>query len=121
MSTYTWADAIHDASTDLGHPDPGITRTIAGIRPALRTDRRTAFDAELSALSEGGAFDVFLDHWWTQALQDTATDEDTRETALAFADLAVSLRIAHQSGPTVSAADIEELAGLNSVTDVEAR
>ncbi|MFF3709231.1 hypothetical protein [Streptomyces phaeochromogenes] len=45
-----------------------------------------------ATLSEGSAFEVFLDHWWTQSLADRATDADAKDLAIDFADLAIALR-----------------------------
>jgi hypothetical protein len=84
-----WAEAVRQAQDELGYQDPDIPRTVAGIRDALRSDLHDAFRAELDSLSEGGPFEVFLDHWWTQVVVDAAGDDDAREDALDFADLAV--------------------------------
>ncbi|MDT0441690.1 hypothetical protein [Streptomyces johnsoniae] len=107
--TSAWSHAVEEARQQLGFPDPGVTRSVAGVAAALRPERRTEFRAELEALSEGVAFEVFLDHWWTQALADAAPGEEAREETLAFADLAVSLRIARGDSTSAPAARGEEL------------
>lgn len=104
--TDPWQNALRQAQEEIGYRDPGIPRTVAGIRDVLRPELRDEFLAELGALSDGGPFEVFLDHWWTQVVVDAASDDDGRESALDFADLAVSLRILSVGRPTVSMADV---------------
>jgi hypothetical protein len=107
-----WAEAVRQAQEELGYQDPGIPRTVDGIRGVLRHDLRDAFDADLGAMSQGSTFEVFLDEWWTQTVVDAAgDDEDTREAALEFADLAVALRISGSGGPTFSTAEVEDMLG----------
>jgi hypothetical protein len=107
-----WTEAVRRAREELGYPDPGIPRTVAGVRDVLRRDLRDAFDADLGAMSQGITFEVFLDEWWTQTVVDAAgDDEDAREAALEFADLAVALRISVGGGPTVSTAEVEDMLG----------
>jgi hypothetical protein len=106
-----WLRAVEQALEALGYRDPGIPRTVAGVHDALLAHHRDAFQADLATLSEGISFEVFLDQWWTQAVVDTTHDEDSREAALEFADLAVSLRISASSGPTLSTAEVEDMLG----------
>ncbi|MGW6362327.1 hypothetical protein ACWFR5_46000 [Streptomyces sp. NPDC055092] len=77
---------------------------------ALRLDHRADFYAELGDLSDPGAFDAFLNHWWTQALADSTTDEETRRAAIDFADVAVSLYARAVGGPTSAQEEIEAIA-----------
>ena len=107
-----WTVAVRQAQEELGYPDPGIPRTVGGIRGVLRHGLRDAFDADLGAMSQGITFEVFLDEWWTQTVVDAAgDDEDAREAALEFADLAVALRISASGGPTLSTAEVEDMLG----------
>lgn len=107
--TDAWREVVREAAEELGHRDPGIPRTVAGIQDALRPELRDEFLAELGTLSDGGPFEVFLDHWWTQVVVDAATDEQGRDAALDFADLAVSLRILSDGRPPVPTAEVEAL------------
>ena len=109
----TWPEAIARAQESLGYRDPGVARTVAGVLSALRPEHRDAFHADLETLASGMAFEVFLDQWWTQAVVDGSHDEESREAALEFADLAVSLRIRAGGGPSLSTAEVEELVGLH--------
>src|SRR5689334_10871774 len=86
-----WQDAVAEAREATGFMDEVVQRTVDGIGAALRLDHRAGFHTELGALADSGGFDAFLNHWWTQALADSATDEDARERAIDFADVAVSL------------------------------
>lgn len=49
---------------------------------------------------------MFLDQWWTQAVVDATDDEDSREAALDFADLAVSLRTSAVGDRALSMAEV---------------
>ncbi|MEV1009144.1 hypothetical protein [Streptomyces sp. NPDC049881] len=77
---------------------------------ALGPERRAAFRRELAGVGEGGAFEVLLDAWWTQAVVDSASDAESREALLEVADLAVSLRIASRHEP-VPRAEVDALMG----------
>jgi hypothetical protein len=112
VDTDPWPGAVEQAGEALGYRDPGVPRTVAGVRDALRPVHLDAFHEDLATLSQGISFEVFLDQWWTQAVVDRAGhDEDAREAALEFADLAVSLRISASSGPTLSMAEVEVMLG----------
>ncbi|MEC3996395.1 hypothetical protein VSR01_23945 [Actinacidiphila sp. DG2A-62] len=108
-----WTAAVRQAREELGYHGAEIPRTVAGILGALRAKHRDAFHADLATLSQGIAFEVFLDQWWTQAVVDAARDDDGREAALEFADLAVALRISAGDGPTLSTAEVEQMIGLH--------
>ncbi|MDT3396610.1 hypothetical protein RKE29_08135 [Streptomyces sp. B1866] len=112
-----WSRALRQAREDTGFRRAELPRRVDSVRAALSAERQAAFDAELAALSDGVAFEVFLDHWWTQALVDTAGDRTAKEEALDFADLAVSLRISLSGGPTASAADAEVLVAVSGTAD----
>ena len=104
-----WQDAVAEAREATGFMDEVVQRTVDGIGAALRLDHRAGFHTELGALADSGGFDAFLNHWWTQALADSATDEDARERAIDFADVAVSLYARATGGPTSTQAEIEAL------------
>ncbi|EDY50411.1 hypothetical protein [Streptomyces clavuligerus] len=109
MEDANWAGAVGTAREASGFGGEAVVRTVAAVRAAVRPERRAEFDRELGAVGGGGAFDVFLDHWWIQALVDAAPDEGAREAAVEFADLAVALRARGEGGPTRSAAEIEQM------------
>jgi hypothetical protein len=104
-----WQDAVAEARETTGFTDEIVQRTVDGIGAALRLDHRADFYTELGALTDSGGFDAFLNHWWTQALADSAADEGAREQAIDFADVAVSLYARATSGPTSTQAEIEAL------------
>ncbi|MFI8088836.1 hypothetical protein ACIF9R_11030 [Streptomyces sp. NPDC086080] len=104
--TGEWQDAVTEAQDTTGFTGNVVPRTVEGIGTALRIDRRTEFYAELSALGDPGGFDAFLNHWWTQALADSAPDGDAREQAVDFADVTVSLYARLVEGPTATQAEI---------------
>ncbi|MEX2982046.1 hypothetical protein [Streptomyces sp. C36] len=104
-----WAAVCDQARQESGYSGPEPARTVDAIGAALRLDHRADFYAELGTLVDGAAFDVFLDHWWTQALADNARDEAAREAAIDFADLAVSLRARAADGPTYTMAEVEAM------------
>ncbi|WP_254389853.1 hypothetical protein [Streptomyces sp. AC550_RSS872] len=104
-----WQDAVAEAREATGFTDAVVQRTVDGIGAALRLDHRAGFYTELGALADSGGFDAFLNHWWTQALADSATDEDAREQAIDFADVAVSLYARAAGGSTSTQAEIEAL------------
>ncbi|KFF96722.1 hypothetical protein IQ62_34570 [Streptomyces scabiei] len=104
-----WQDAVAEAREVTGFTDEGVQRTVDGIGAALQLDHRAEFYTELGALSDSGGFDAFLNHWWTQALADSAADGDTREQAIDFADVTVSLYARAMGGPTSTQAEIEAL------------
>ena len=105
-----WRDAVAEAREATGFTGVSVPRTVDGIGSALRLDRRADFYAELGALADSGGFEAFLNHWWTQAVADSAADADARESALDFADVAVSLFTRAVGGPTSTQAEIEALA-----------
>ncbi|MEU5239733.1 hypothetical protein ACH4UR_25250 [Streptomyces lydicus] len=104
-----WADAVEQAGEATGYAGEVVPRAVEPIRAHLRAGRHREFDLELGALSQGGAFEAFLDHWWTQALADTALDADARELAVEFADLAIALRVRSEGGPTYTSAEVEQM------------
>lgn len=57
-----------------------------------------------------GGFEAFLNHWWTQALADSAPNEGARSQAIDFADLAVSLYARAVGGPTSTQEQVEAMA-----------
>ncbi|MER6916025.1 hypothetical protein ABT354_30490 [Streptomyces sp. NPDC000594] len=109
MAELDWAGALEEAREATGYSGEIIPRTVGAVRSAVRPGRHAEFDRELGALDRGAAFDVFLDHWWTQALADSALDEDSQELALEFADLAVALHVRGQGGPAYTPAEIERM------------
>lgn len=111
ISTDPWPEAVRRAEEELGYGDPGIPRTVSGVRAALRPTFHGGFDADLATLSRGISFEVFLDEWWTQAVVDTAADDDGRDRALDFADLAVAFRISASGGPTMTSAEVAAMVG----------
>ncbi|MFF2504265.1 hypothetical protein ACFVTY_12940 [Streptomyces sp. NPDC058067] len=105
-----WQTAVAGAREATGFTGKNIHRNIDAIGGTLRLDHRADFYAELGALSDPGGFDAFLNHWWTQALADSATDEDTRQAAIDFADVAVALYARAVGGPTSTQQEIEAIA-----------
>ncbi|MFS8199390.1 hypothetical protein ACLVWQ_11955 [Streptomyces sp. CWNU-52B] len=95
-----WSEILQEAREALGFAGQVVPRNLEGIRAAVRPDRLPDLDAELATLSEGSAFEAFLDHWWTQALADTAGDADAKALAIDFADLATALRAKATGGGT---------------------
>lgn len=85
-----WQRALSKAERDLGRTAPSIRRTVRGIEAALgRPELRAAFYAELVGLASGDDFEVFLADWWTQAVAETAgEDQEERERLVELADLA---------------------------------
>ncbi|WP_172638964.1 hypothetical protein [Streptomyces tailanensis] len=104
-----WQDAVAEALEVTGFTGEVVQRTVDGIGAVLRLDHRAEFYTELGALADSGGFDAFLNHWWTQALADSAADPDAREQAIDFADVAVSLYTRAMGGPTSTQAEIEAL------------
>jgi hypothetical protein len=104
-----WQNAVAEAREATGFTGEVVQRTVDGIGAALRLDHRADFYRELGALSDSGGFEAFLNHWWTQALADSAPVEDARGRAIDFADVAVSLYARASSGPAVSQAEIDAL------------
>ncbi|MFH8467500.1 hypothetical protein [Streptomyces sp. NPDC017991] len=104
-----WSDILQEAREAVGFTGHAVPRNLEGIRAALRPDRLPDLDAELATLSEGSAFDAFLDHWWTQALVDAATDVDAQAVAIDFADLATALRAKSAGGGTLTQAEVEDM------------
>lgn len=113
--TAQWQNAVTEAREATGFAGGVVPRTVDGIGTALRLDHRAGFYTELGTLADSGSFEAFLNHWWTQALADSAPDEDAREQAIDFADVAVSLYARATDGPTVTQAEINAL-----VTEAEA-
>ncbi|WP_323450272.1 hypothetical protein [Streptomyces yaizuensis] len=109
MSVVDWDSAVREAREATGFRGEVTGRTIAAVRAEVRADRREEFDSELGALGGGGAFEAFLDHWWTQALADAANDEEAREHVIEFADLAIALRVRAEGGPTHTADAVEQM------------
>ncbi|MEV6588276.1 hypothetical protein [Streptomyces acidicola] len=107
--TAKWQTAVAEAQEATGFTGEVVQRTVDGIGTALRLDHRADFYTELGALADSGGFEAFLNHWWTQALADSAPDEDARERAIDFADLAVSLYARSAGGPTSTHTEIEAL------------
>ena len=107
--TTKWQNAVTEAQQATGFTGDVLPRTVDGIGTALRLDHRAGFYAELGTLSDSGRFDAFLNHWWTQALADSAPDEHARAQAIDFADVTVSLYARFTDGPTASQAEIEAL------------
>ncbi|MFI9760815.1 hypothetical protein ACIHFB_23035 [Streptomyces sp. NPDC051963] len=104
-----WQGAVAEAREVTGFTDKVVQRTVDGIGAALRLDHRADFYTELGVLADSAGFDAFLNHWWTQALADSAADEDAREQAIDFADVAVSLYARATGGPTSTQAEVEAL------------
>ncbi|WP_328360114.1 hypothetical protein OG800_24000 [Streptomyces sp. NBC_00445] len=104
-----WQDVVAEALEATGFTGEVVQRTVDGIGAALRLDHRADFYTELGGLADSGGFDAFLNHWWTQALADSAVDEDAREQAIDFADVTVSLYARATGGPTTTQAEIEAL------------
>ncbi|UUU32558.1 hypothetical protein JIX56_23115 [Streptomyces sp. CA-210063] len=107
--TAEWQSTVAEAREVTGFNSVVVRRDIDGIGAALRLDHRAGFYAELGSLADSGGFEAFLNHWWTQALADSAPDEDARERAIEFADVTVSLYARSAGGPTSTQAEIEAL------------
>ncbi|WP_405479716.1 hypothetical protein [Streptomyces sp. NBC_00009] len=105
-----WQTAVAGARETTGFAGKDIHRNVDAIGGALRLDHRAGFYVELGLLSDPEGFDAFLNHWWTQALADSATDEKTRRAAIDFADVAVSLYARAVGGPTSTQEEIEAIA-----------
>ncbi|MGW0823899.1 hypothetical protein [Streptomyces sp. NPDC002845] len=104
-----WQTAVAEALEATGFTGTVVQRTVDGIGAALRLDHRVDFYTELGALADSGGFEAFLNHWWIQALSDSTADEEARERAIDFADVAVSLYARSAGGPTSTQAEIEAL------------
>ncbi|MEU9186942.1 hypothetical protein AB0D14_20810 [Streptomyces sp. NPDC048484] len=104
-----WSEILQDAREAVGFTGHVVPRNLEGIRAAVRPDRLPDLDAELATLSEGSAFEAFLDHWWTQALVDAATDVDAQDLAIDFADLATALRAKSTGGGSFTQAEVEDM------------
>ncbi|WP_371578795.1 hypothetical protein [Streptomyces sp. NBC_01314] len=104
-----WQNAVTEALEATGFNSVVVQRNVDGIGAALRIDHRADFYAELGSLADSARFEAFLNHWWTQALADSAPDEDARERAIEFADVTVSLYARSAGGPTSTQAEIEAL------------
>ncbi|MFH8615014.1 hypothetical protein ACH4E8_08035 [Streptomyces sp. NPDC017979] len=109
MTALDWAGAVREAQEATGFRGEVVVRTVEAVRKAVSAARHAEFDQELGALDGGGAFDAFLDHWWTQALADVAPTEDAREHAIDFADLAISLHVRAKGGPTYTSTEVEQM------------
>ncbi|MFF4157369.1 hypothetical protein [Streptomyces sp. NPDC001678] len=102
--TPEWAVAIRQARDESGYRGPDVPHTVGGIRAHLREELHGEFDAELVTVPDGALFEAFLYHWWTQSLADIADDEEARQAAIDFADLATGLHAkASGSGRTYKA------------------
>ncbi|MCX4906528.1 hypothetical protein [Streptomyces sp. NBC_00878] len=105
-----WSEILQEAREAVGFTGPMVPRNLEGIRAALRPDRLPDLDTELATLSEGSAFEAFLDHWWAQSLADTATDANAKALAIDFADLAIALRAKATGGSgTYTQAEVEDM------------
>jgi hypothetical protein len=104
-----WQISVVEAREATGFTGEDISRSVNAIGEALRLDHRGDFYAELGSLSDSGRFDAFLNHWWTQALADSAANEETRQAAIDFADVAVSLYARAVGGPTSTQEQVEAL------------
>ncbi|WP_328399220.1 hypothetical protein OHS70_20375 [Streptomyces sp. NBC_00390] len=104
-----WSDILEEARQSLGFAGRVVPRNLEGIRAALRPERLGDLDDELSSLSKGSEFEVFLDHWWTQAMSDSVPDADDKESAIEFADLAIALRVRTAGAPGYTQAQVEEM------------
>ncbi|WP_345020123.1 hypothetical protein [Streptomyces shaanxiensis] len=104
-----WQGAVAEAKEATGFTGDVVQRTIDGIGTALRLDHRADFYTELGTLADSGGFEAFLNHWWTQALADSAPDEGAREEAIDFADVAVSLFARAVGGPTSTQSEIDAI------------
>lgn len=102
-----WQNAVAEAREATGFTGNVVQRTVDGIGAALRLDHRADFYSELGALADSGGFEAFLNHWWTQALADSAPNEEVREQAIDFADAAVSLFARAAGGPTSTQSEID--------------
>ncbi len=107
--TAEWQRAVAEAREATGFAGRDIPRAIEAIGAALRLDHRAAFYAELGTLADSGSFEAFLNHWWTQALADSAADAQDRETAIDFADVAVSLYARAAGGPKSTQGQIDAI------------
>ncbi|MFF1599608.1 hypothetical protein ACFVYV_19240 [Streptomyces mirabilis] len=104
-----WQNAVAEAQEATGFTGEIVRRTVAGIGTALRLDHRADFYAELGTLADSGGFEAFLNHWWAQALADSAPNGDAREEAVDFADVAVSVYARAVGDPTVTQAEFDAL------------
>ncbi|WP_052745314.1 hypothetical protein [Streptomyces sp. WM6386] len=102
-------NAVAEAREATGYTADVIQRTVDSVGAALRLDHRADFYTELGSLSDSGGFEAFLNHWWTQGLADSIPDEDTREQAIDFADVAVSLYARTTGGATSTSAQIDAI------------
>ncbi|MFI1825060.1 hypothetical protein ACH41E_01230 [Streptomyces sp. NPDC020412] len=109
MTALNWTDAVSEAREATGFRGEVVPRTVEAVRKAVSTARHSEFDQELGALGRGGAFDAFLDHWWTQALADSMPEQDARELAVEFADLAIALYVRAKGGPTYTSTEVEQM------------
>lgn len=110
VQTQEWAAAIRQARDETGYRGPDIPRTVGDIRSGLRDEHHEDFDAELADVADGAMFEVFLYHWWTQALADVAEGESARQAAVDFADLATALHAtATSSGRTYTSEEVEAM------------
>lgn len=114
--TAKWQTAMTEAREATGFTDEVVQRTVDGIGTGLRLDHRADFYRELGALADSGGFEAFLNHWWTQALADSAPDEEARSRAIDFADVAVSLYARAVGGPTSTQEQIETVAAGTEVS-----
>ncbi|XES00766.1 hypothetical protein HEP87_60800 [Streptomyces sp. S1D4-11] len=104
-----WRNAVAEAQEATGFRGEIVRRTVEGIGTALRLDHRADFYSELGTLADSGGFEAFLNHWWTQALADSAPNEEARGEAIDFADVTVSFYAQTAGGPTSSQAEIDAL------------
>ncbi|WP_406475712.1 hypothetical protein [Streptomyces sp. NBC_01615] len=104
-----WQRAVGKAREATGFTGEDIPRTVDAIGAALRLDHRGEFYTELGTLADAGRFEAFLNHWWTQALADSATEEKARTAAIDFADATVSLYARASGGPTSTQAQIDAI------------
>lgn len=111
-----WHIAVIEAREATGFTYEVVQRTIDGIGTGLRLDHRADFYRELGALGDSGGFEAFLNHWWTQALADSAPDEEARSQAIDFADVTVSLYARAVGGPTSTQEQIETIAAGTEVS-----
>ncbi|MEW1658602.1 MULTISPECIES: hypothetical protein [unclassified Streptomyces] len=109
MAELDWTGAVDQAREATGYAGEDIPRTVDAVRERLRADRRQEFDEELGALDGGGAFEAFLNHWWTQALADATLDDEAKEAAIEFADVAIALHVRAEGGPTYTSDEVEQM------------
>ncbi|MBH1938406.1 hypothetical protein I5Q34_29820 [Streptomyces sp. AV19] len=105
MTEQPWDRIVTEAREQTGYTGPIPGRTVAAIESALAEERHAAYRAELSRLGDGPGFEAFLDHWWVQAIADSA-DEDVREVAVDCADIAIALHVKAHPGPTYTTAEV---------------